>query len=62
MNHARRASIAGILDRMSGRGRARLTTALQDFVQAADMISTNGAWTLGLTTEYPIAGTGGTAA
>jgi DNA-binding MarR family transcriptional regulator len=63
INRARRASIAGVLDRMSDRGRSRLTVVLRDFVDAADEVPIRGAWTLGLSTELPISGgEGGTAA
>jgi DNA-binding MarR family transcriptional regulator len=54
MNKARRASIAGILERVPVHRREHLTAALLEFVDAADGIPTSGAWTLGLTTESPI--------
>jgi DNA-binding MarR family transcriptional regulator len=54
MNRARRASITGILEGMSDPSRTRLTSALREFIDAASDIPTNGAWTLGVTTESPI--------
>lgn len=51
MNETRRVSVAGILDRMAAPSRARLTSALREFLEAASEIPTHGAWTLGLTTE-----------
>ena len=53
VTRARRASIAGILERMPAASRSRLTSALGKFTEAAQAFPTHGAWTLGLTTEAP---------
>lgn len=50
MDRARRASIASILEGMSTSSRARLTSALRQFIKASAEIPTQGACILGLTT------------
>lgn len=51
----RRSAIEDILGRMSGKHRRELVPVLQAFAQAAGDLPGSGVWTLGWTTEQPVA-------